>query len=93
GLPMHLAIGTSLLIIAVKSIAGFVKYIDVMEEAGLSIHWDLVLIFSAIGIVGSIIGGRMGRYVPQARLKRIFAIFLVVMGVVILGQNVMEMTG
>ena len=93
GLPMHLAIGTSLLIIAVKSIAGFVKYIDVMEAAGLSIHWDLVLIFSAIGIVGSVIGGRVGRYVPQARLKRGFAVFLVLMGVVILGQNVMEMVG
>ncbi|MFO8099883.1 MAG: sulfite exporter TauE/SafE family protein [Salinibacter sp.] len=93
GLSMHLAIGTSLLIIAVKSIAGFVKYIDVMEAAGLSIHWDLVLIFSAIGIVGSIIGGRVGRYVPQARLKRVFAIFLVLMGVVILGQNMMEMVG
>lgn len=93
GLSMHLAIGTSLLIIAVKSIAGFVKYIDVMEAAGLSIHWDLVLIFSTIGIVGSIIGGRVGRYVPQARLKRVFAIFLVLMGVVILGQNMMEMVG
>mgnify|MGYP006278293535 CR=1 FL=1 len=93
GLSMHLAIGTSLLIIAVKSISGFIKYIDVMEAAGLSIHWDLVLIFSAIGIVGSIVGGRVGAYVPQARLKRGFAVFLVVMGVVILGQNVATMLG
>ncbi len=93
GLSMHLAIGTSLLIIAVKSIAGFVKYIDVMEAAGLSIHWDLVLIFSAIGIVGSVIGGRVGAYVPQARLKRGFAVFLVLMGIVILVQNVVEIVG
>lgn len=93
GLSMHLAIGTSLLIIAVKSIAGFVKYIDVMEAAGLSIQWDLVLVFSAIGIVGSIVGGRVGAYVPQARLKRGFAVFLVLMGVVILGQNVATMIG
>lgn len=93
GLSMHLAIGTSLLIIALKSISGFVKYIDVMSEAGLSIHWDLVLIFSAIGVVGSIIGGRVGAYVPQARLKRGFAVFLVIMGVVILGQNVAAMVG
>jgi uncharacterized membrane protein YfcA len=93
GLSMHLAIGTSLFIIAVKSISGFVKYIDVMQDAGLSIHWDLVLIFSAIGIVGSIVGGRMGAYVPQARLKRGFAVFLVLMGIVILGQNVATMIG
>jgi len=93
GLPMHLAIGTSLFIIAVKSISGFVKYIDVLGEAGFSIHWDLVLIFSAIGIVGSFVGGKVGSYVPQARLKRGFAVFLVLMGVVILGQNVAAMVG
>ena len=93
GLSMRLAIGTSLLIIALKSISGFVKYIDVMGDAGFSIHWDLVLIFSAIGVVGSIVGGRVGAYVPQARLKRGFAVFLVIMGVVILGQNVATMVG
>ena len=93
GLSMHLAIGTSLLIIALKSISGFVKYVDVMKEAGLAIHWELVLVFSAIGVVGSIVGGRIGSYVPQARLKRGFAVFLVVMGVGILGQNVMVMFG
>jgi uncharacterized membrane protein YfcA len=43
--------------------------------------------------VGSFIGGRVGAYVPQDRLKRGFAVFLVLMGVVILGQNVMEMVG
>ena len=93
GLPMHLAIGTSLCIIALKSISGFVKYIDVLGEAGLSVHWDLVLIFSLIGIVGSFIGGRIGAYVPQARLKRGFAVFLVLMGVIILGQNVAALLG
>ncbi|MFB6097923.1 MAG: sulfite exporter TauE/SafE family protein [Salinibacter sp.] len=93
GLPMHLAIGTSLFIISVKSISGFVKYIDVLGQAGQSIHWELVLVFSAIGIVGSFVGGRIGAYVPQKRLKRGFAVFLVLMGVVILGQNVMAMVG
>jgi uncharacterized membrane protein YfcA len=93
GLPMHLAIGTSLFIISVKSVSGFVKYIDVLGDAGFSIHWDLVLIFSAIGIVGSFIGGKVGAYVPQARLKRGFAVFLVLMGVVILWQNVASMVG
>jgi uncharacterized membrane protein YfcA len=93
GLSMRVAIGTSLLIIALKSISGFVKYVDVMDQAGLSIHWDLVGLFSAIGVVGSIVGGRIGAYVPQARLKRGFAVFLVIMGVGILGQNVAAMMG
>ncbi len=93
GLPMHLAIGTSLCIIALKSISGFIKYIDVMNEAGLSIHWDLVLIFGAIGIVGSFIGGKVGAYVPQERLKKGFAAFLVLMGIVILYQNTAQLLG
>lgn len=93
GLPVHLAIGTSLFIISVKSVSGFVKYIDVLGEAGFSIQWDLVLIFSGIGILGSFVGGKMGTYVPQERLKRGFAVFLVLMGIVILGQNVAAMIG
>jgi uncharacterized membrane protein YfcA len=92
GLPMHLAIGTSLFIISVKSISGFVKYIDVLGGVD-SIHWDFLLIFSAIGIVGSFVGGKVGAYVPQEKLKRGFAVFLVLMGVVILFQNVASMVG
>lgn len=93
GLPMHLAIGTSLFIISVKSVSGFVKYVDVLGEAGLTMHWDLMLVFSLLGIVGSFVGGKVGSYVPQARLKRGFALFLVVMGVAILGQNVVSLIG
>jgi uncharacterized membrane protein YfcA len=93
GLPMHLAIGTSLCIIALKSISGFIKYIDVMNAAGFSIHWDLVFLFGAIGIVGSFIGGKIGAYVPQDRLKKGFAVFLVLMGVVILYQNAAQLMG
>lgn len=93
GLSMHLAVGTSLSIIAVKSISGFVKYIDVLGDAGLSMDWTLVLLFSAIGIVGSVIGGKIGTYVPRDTLKRGFAVFLVLMGGVILWQNVSGMLG
>ncbi|WP_263784541.1 sulfite exporter TauE/SafE family protein [Salinibacter grassmerensis] len=93
GLSMHLAVGTSLAIIALKSAGGFVKYLDVMEAAGLTIHWDLVLVFSGIGIVGSFVGGHIGAHVPQKRLKRGFAVFLVVMGVVVLGQNLVRLFG
>jgi uncharacterized membrane protein YfcA len=93
GLSMHLAIGTSLLIISAKSVSGFVKYVEVLGDAGLTMHWDLMLVFSIIGIAGSVIGGRVGTYIPQARLKRGFALFLVIMGVAILGQNVMTLMG
>jgi hypothetical protein len=42
---------------------------------------------------GSFIGGRVETYVSQDRLKRGLTVSLVLMDVVILGQNVMEMVG
>lgn len=87
GLSMRIAIGTSLLIIALKSFTGLYKYWDVLGEAGLTLDWQLIGIFGAIGIVGSFVGSRMGAYVPQAKLKRGFAVFLVVMGIYIIWQN------
>lgn len=88
GLPMSLAVGTSLLIIAAKSFAGFSKYAHVLAEQNLSMHWDLILIFTAIGIVGSFLGARVGKNVSNESLKRGFAGFLVVMGLYVLATNV-----
>ena len=80
GLPMRLAVGTSLLIIAAKSAAGFLKYLDVLAGAGQQVDWGLIGLFAAIGIVGSFAGNALSQRVPQAQLRRGFAVFLVVMG-------------
>ena len=88
GLPMRLAVGTSLLIIAAKSFAGFIKYLDVLGDAGLAVDWRLIGLFTSIGIVGSFAGNHLSRRVPQAALQRGFAAFLVVMGVFILWREV-----
>lgn len=93
GLPMSLAVGTSLLIIAAKSFAGFSKYTHVLTEQNPSIHWNLILIFTAIGIVGSFLGARLGKSVSNDSLKRGFAGFLVVMGLYVLATNVPKVLG
>ncbi len=80
GLPMRLAVGTSLLIIAAKSAAGFWKYTDVLAEVGQQVDWSLIGLFTAVGIGGSFLGSAFSQRVPQAHLKRGFAVFLVVMG-------------
>lgn len=87
GLPMHLAIGTSLLIIALKSGAGFYKYLHLLPQQGYAVHWDIVLLFTALGIAGSFLGGRIAAGIPQLSLRRGFAGFLVLMGAFILWQN------
>ncbi len=87
GLPMHLAVGTSLLVVAMKSASGFYKYLHLLPEQGYNVHWDIVLLFAALGIVGSLFGGRLAASIPQLTLRRGFAGFLVVMGIFILWQN------
>lgn len=88
GLPMHIAVGTSLLIIAIKSFAGFYKYLQIMSEQNISMHWDLILIFTAIGILGSLFGARLGKKISNELLRKYFAVFLIFMGMYVLFSNI-----
>jgi len=81
-LPMKHAIGTSLLVIALKSAAGFYGYLGQVE-----VPWAFMTLFTAVAIVGILGGTYLVRYVPQHALKRAFSVFLVVMGGFILYQN------
>jgi uncharacterized membrane protein YfcA len=83
-LPMRIAVGTSLLIIAAKSGAGFFEYHGQMVEAGVPIAWKTIGVFIALGAIGTLVGGAIGGRLPQQRLKQVFAVFLIVMGAVIL---------
>ncbi|GAA6756369.1 sulfite exporter TauE/SafE family protein [Thermus thalpophilus] len=87
GLPMHLAVGTSLLIIALKSFAGFYKYLHLLPEYGLAVNYPVAGLFIAVGFLGSFLGGRLALKVPHEALKRGFALFLVAMGVFIVAQS------
>ena len=87
GLPMHLAVGTSLLIIALKSFAGFYKYLHLLPAQGLSVNFTVAGHFLLVGALGSLLGGRVAVRLPHEALKRGFALFLVVMGVYIVAQN------
>lgn len=90
GLPMHLAVGTSLVIITLKSFTGFAKYLDVLGDLGLALDWRILLIVTGVGVAGSFAGRLLGNRISQARLQRIFALFLVVIGLWILVQSVPE---
>lgn len=87
GLDMRLAVGTSLSIIVLNSAVGFWKHLDTLTAAGGAVDWRLVGAFAAIGIVGSLVGVRLSGRVPQAALRRGFAVFLVAMGVFILATE------
>lgn len=88
GLPMSLAVGTSLLIIAMKSFSGFFKYMDVLANLGMSMNWELILVFSLIGAVGSLVGKKVGGKISNENLKKGFAVFLILMGSYIVYANI-----
>ena len=81
GLSMHIAIGTSLAIITLKSLSGFFKYMDVLNDLQLSINWETVVMFIVIGGIGAAIGKQLSNHIQAGTLRRVFAVFLVVMGV------------
>ncbi len=87
GLPMHRAIATSLIIIALKSFSGFYKYLDVLQSQNLSLDWKTLGIVTVIGILGTFAGNFMAGKTPQDKLKQYFAWFLVVMALFILYQE------
>ena len=88
GLPIREAVGTSLGIIALKSFAGYVKYLDVLDALQLEVNGPIIAVFAALGVLGSVIGSAVASRLPQALLRQVFASLLVVMGLFILAKNV-----
>ncbi|PFG44261.1 hypothetical protein ATJ88_2981 [Isoptericola jiangsuensis] len=82
GLPMSVAVGTSLLVIAMKSFAGLAGYLT-----SVTLDWGLVLGVTAAAVVGSLVGARLTAHVPEAALRRGFGYFVLVMGVLVLVQE------
>ena len=87
GLPMHRAVATSLVIIALKSYSGFWKYLDVLESQSLALDWPTLGLVTALGIAGSFIGNHFAKRLPQQQLRRLFGWFLIVMGIYILARS------
>jgi uncharacterized membrane protein YfcA len=86
-LPMHMAVGTSLATITLNSAAGFYKHAQILPSLHLQLDWHLITLFAALGVVGSLTGGAIARYVPHDRLRRIFGVFLVIMASFLLWKN------
>ena len=80
--PMRQAIGTSLLVIALNSVAGFAGY-----ATTVSVPWTFLFAFTAIAIAGILAGTYLVRFIAQQTLKRGFAVFIMLMGVFILYQS------
>lgn len=82
GLPMSQAVGTSLLVIAANSFAGFAGHLDTPGFDPI-----LTLVFVAAGLAGTFAGARVGQRLPAYRLRQAFAVFVVGLAVFLLVDN------
>lgn len=83
GLPMAVAVGTSLAVIAMQSLAGFAGHL-----AAVAVDWTLTAAITAAAVAGSLVGSRLSRRVPERRLRPAFGWFVLAVGVLVLGQQV-----
>lgn len=82
-LPMKQAVGTSLIIIAAKSLIGFTGDLS----GGMAIAWDFLLVFSAVAVGGILLGSFLSKRIPNEKLKPAFGWFVLVMGVYIIAKE------
>lgn len=78
-LPMKRAVATSLLIIAIKSLIGFLG--DVQNQ---TIDWTFLLSFTALSVVGIFLGIWLSTFIHDKKLKKGFGWFVLLMGIYIL---------
>ncbi|WP_104119104.1 sulfite exporter TauE/SafE family protein [Arthrobacter sp. B1805] len=88
GLSMPIAVGTSLVVIAMKSFAGLAGYLTTV-----TLDWGLVAAVTAAAVLGSLIGSRLAGRIPEAALRKGFGIFVLVMGVFVLVQELPTLWG
>jgi len=79
-LPMRMAIGTSLVIIVINATVGFARYEHYLIAHQASVNWQTILVFTLIGVVGSVLGHKLNARLNQQVLKTVFAGFLVLLG-------------
>ncbi len=82
GLPMKQAVGTSLLIIAAKSLFGFLG-----DLSQYHLDWWLLGSVTSLAIAGIFVGNRLSRDVDGDKLKKTFGWFVLVMGLYILAKE------
>lgn len=83
-LPMKKAVATSLLIIAVKSLIGFIG-----DVQNLDIDWVFLMIFTGLSIIGIFLGGYLNKFIDGRKLKKGFGWFVLVMGLYIIGKELL----
>ncbi len=82
GMPMHQAIGTSLVVITMNSLSGFLGHLT-----GMTLDIPVILVFIAAGVIGTFAGARLGKRLDATLLRKAFALFVIGLAVFLLYDN------
>lgn len=83
GLPFRTAVGTSLFIIAINSMMGFLG-----DFLNYEMDWTLLLTISSLAVAGILFGNMLQKRIPANKLRKAFGWFILLMGLVILAREV-----
>lgn len=88
GLSMRVAVGTSLMIIALQSLLGFAGDIS----RGLTVDWSLLGTIAAFAVIGIVIGTAIAHKIQEQKLKTAFGWFVLAMGITILFEQLRHLS-
>lgn len=88
GLPMPRAVGTSLVVIAMNSFAGFIG-----QVGHVSLDLRLIGVVTVAAVGGSFIGAAIGKKIDQDKLRKGFAVFVVAMALFLIVKQVQALLG
>ncbi|MGV7107089.1 sulfite exporter TauE/SafE family protein [Flavobacterium sp. U410] len=83
-LSMKKAIGTSLFVISMNSLIGFIG-----DVQNLTIDWKFLLGFTAFSIIGVFIGSYFSKFINEKLLRKGFAFFVLAMALFILFKELL----
>lgn len=83
-LPMKMAVGTSLLIIAVKSLIGFLGDVGIQP-----IDWMFMLLFTALSLAGIFVGSWLSTKIDGRHLRKAFGWFVLLMAFYIFANELL----
>jgi len=85
-LDIKTAIGTSLYIIAINALTGFLS-----DISSSNVEWQLLITVSLLAIVGSLLGQKLSQHLDTKSLKNYFGWFILIMGVFIITSQLYQL--
>ncbi len=89
GLPIRLAIGTSLVVITLNSLAGFVAHL-MAGWGGQMLDYGLIAAFTGCAVSGAVLGQKLSVKIRASHLGRVFAVLIVLIGLAVASANLLS---